>query len=275
MRVPPELVGRRPLWHLPAAVAVLTTAVLLAGVFVNSDANHAVATQSNRISKLQIVVARNPMEPDHLITAADLSLDVRPIAGLPEGAITRPEDLIGKTLQMAVREHEVLTSAAVEHRELVNPPAEPAAAVPSLASEPAVPPEPVEVSVPPPSSSAAQARTVEAVKVERTAPPHAVSKPPPALPVVAPIPRPAAPPSSNLARPQAPLRESKAATGSSTKRRFRSYVWVPGQNYSYAVDRRGTVRVVDPNGNGAPLDDYQDVEEDEGDTPAAPAGGER
>src|SRR5262245_8094115 len=109
MRVPPDLVGRRPAWHLPAALIVLTMAVLVAGISVSTDENRAVATQSNRITKLQVVFTRYPLIPGKVITAADLILQFRPIESLPEGAITRPEEIIGKVSQAIMPEGAVVT----------------------------------------------------------------------------------------------------------------------------------------------------------------------
>ncbi len=279
MRVPPELVGRRPVWHLPVAIAMLTIAILSAGIVTSSDLNHALATQSNRITKLQIVVARNSMPLGHLITAADLTLDVRPITGLPEGAITRPEELIGKLTHLPLRDHEVLTSAAVSEpspsaTEAAPPTLEPRDLPTPVVTLPVVQAPTAAVTVP---AVIVQAAPPASHPVERTLPPPLPVSPPHAPPVVSPPQLEPARETAALARPARsnarPAVQSPSPT-SARHRPFRSYVWVPGQSYSYAVDRKGTVQVVDPSGHRAPLDDYQEVDDSvEGDSPASIPGG--
>jgi hypothetical protein len=50
MRVSPELIGRKPLWHLPVALLVLVLAVALGGVLPNSATNRAVATPGTAVT---------------------------------------------------------------------------------------------------------------------------------------------------------------------------------------------------------------------------------
>ena len=265
MRVPPETISGSPQWHLPAAMLLLAFVVLVAGFFSGFD-GRAIATQSNRITKLQVVVTKHAIEAGALLSKDDLTLDVRPIESLPEDVLTITAPAIG--LKAAVHIHE---GTALTPQFLIVPGVEvaPTAAAKPEAAEPEIevikPALPVEAPKPPAHEIAVETPKelpkVEVTKlavqpVEVKVPePVEEAKPPPAKVETAAAVSAIAPPAAKAPEavaPPAPQRQ---------RRKFSSYAWVSGAGVTFGVDKAGKIQVVDPSGMSAPLD--KDVQSEE------------
>lgn len=94
MRVPPEVLSGAPKWQFPAAM-LLAFCIIVAGVFSGID-TRAVATQSNRVTKVQVVVAARKIWTGERFDATNIVLEVRPIESLPEGVFNTLPNVVGK-----------------------------------------------------------------------------------------------------------------------------------------------------------------------------------
>lgn len=110
MRIHPDVLSGKRKWQFPAALFLLALTVFAFGFFSVKD-NRAVATQSNQITKLQIVVLKTNLQAGHELLKEDLGLEVRSIESIPEGALTQVEEGIGKYLAGNVHAGTVIAAA--------------------------------------------------------------------------------------------------------------------------------------------------------------------
>ena len=94
MRVPPEVLSGATRWQFPVTTLLLAMTVIVTGLVSGFDPT-AVATQSNKLSKRQVIVARRTMNVGDLIEQKDLALSVLPVENVPDEAFTSVADATG------------------------------------------------------------------------------------------------------------------------------------------------------------------------------------
>ncbi len=108
MRVPPEVLSTPKKWQLPAVTLLLALSIIAVGIFSGLD-TRAVVTQSNRVKKVQIVVAHHRLWPGEVFEKTNLVLEVRDIENVPEGTVRTLEELIGKRAAAEIAEGTPIT----------------------------------------------------------------------------------------------------------------------------------------------------------------------
>lgn len=290
MRVPPDILAAKPKWQLPAVLLMLALTVFATGALTGSE-NRAIATQSNRITKLQVVVARASIDSGATLSAADIALEVRPIESLPEGVLTRVEEVLGKTSVASIPEGMPLAAWLFEGPERAAAPStepevatEPELIVPRVET-PTVKPlheEPVVAKAAPPESSSSTERTVSTpakvvttsvsggaepttIPPERPGPPvpekaaATAHEPPVAERPISPDAAPSARMTKPAESPHGAVAQQDASTAPprSARRKFSSYAWVAGERVTFGVSKNGKIQIVDENGRTTPLDDFR------------------
>lgn len=94
MRVPPEVLSGSTHWQFPLTTLLLAMTVIVTGLVSGFDPT-AGATQSNKVSKRQVIVARRTMNVGDLIEQKDLTLSVLPVESVPVEAFTSVVDATG------------------------------------------------------------------------------------------------------------------------------------------------------------------------------------
>ncbi|MFN8390970.1 MAG: SAF domain-containing protein [Bdellovibrionota bacterium] len=159
MRVHPDLLGSKPKWQLPAVLGLLASTIFVSGLL--SDGNsRAVATQSNRISTLEVVTVRNSLVAGQIIQPDDVMLEIRPIETVPEGAFTKVEDLIGKRAGVPLRAGSLIAKLSLA----ADAPPETAAQQPEAPPRPTPKPPPL-AAVPPTAQQVTPAMTAQQTQV--------------------------------------------------------------------------------------------------------------
>ncbi len=259
MRVPPETISGPSQWHLPAAMLLLAFTVLAAGFFGGLD-GRAIATQSNRITKLQVVVAKRPIDAGSVVEPEDLTLEVRPIESLPEGVFTTFASALGEKAAVDIRAGMPISPQLFSEELLAEPETTVIDPVSSLGSAEARGPgeSPVVERNAEPKVEAVAAQATASVIAKQSK--EITKQSPPAPKPPADVPAVAVGIGEAHASPNEPSREkSKAAR---PRKRFSSYAWVSGQAITYGVSKSGKIQVVDPSGVTAPLDDYEEESEE-------------
>src|SRR5262249_41665756 len=95
MRVPPEVLSAPKKWHLPVVTLLLAVSIIAVGIFSGLDTS-ALVTQSNRVTKAQVVVASQSLMPGEIFESANVHLEVLPVEQMPEGAVTAISQIVGK-----------------------------------------------------------------------------------------------------------------------------------------------------------------------------------
>ena len=274
MRVPPEILGAKPKWQLPLVLLSLALTVIATGALSGVD-TRAIATQSNRITKLQVVISRRAVELGSTLQAEDLGLEVRPIESLPEGVFTRLDEVVGKISGAPIPEGMPLAAWLLQSSDSDAAP-EAVIAIETTRPEPVegTRPEPVEgtrpelvegprpepvegtrVIAPPPVLPPLEVIPVEPVKVE--APPVRET-----MLVVPDTKLPALPPPHQETVQHTPP-PGRDAPPKPARRKFSSYAWISGEPVTFGVSKSGKIQIVDEKGRTAPLDDYRGDEAEE------------
>lgn len=263
-----------------AGLVLVATVVALA--FPQRVGTAAIAVQSNRITKQQVVVAAATLPAGHTLTASDVRIELRAIDAIPPHSAFAVDEVIGKRLAAELAPGASLLLANL--KEVPPPPAPPVVAAHDPVPVKAAAPEPV------PAAKVAAVEEREQVQVKRTtvvlpsveqrpkvapltpgepygdspAPPVQAadrsSEPAPAAvetahreegAKVAAAPQ-DAPSAAAPAPAKADVRAQLEEPGASAPRRgYSSYVWVTGGKYSYGIDDDGSLKSVDRLGNTA------------------------
>jgi pilus assembly protein CpaB len=99
-RRPLHALGRAASWHRRKLAVLAAVAAVLTGISAAAPEGPAMIT---------VVKARSQLPGGRVVSAADLVLDRVAASDIPEGALTDPEALIGKTLAEPVAENQILT----------------------------------------------------------------------------------------------------------------------------------------------------------------------
>ena len=280
MRIHPDVLNPKPKWQFPAVLVLLASTVFASAIFSGGN-TRAIATQSNKITKLQVVVAKSVLKVGEAIDRESLRLEVRPIESLPEGVFTKFEDVVGKSAAIELRPGTALADFAVARRNQ-----EPVLEVPIEVNNPTEEiPSPPEDSDPQvvPEGPAPRGDTplVPAKKMPPIVPVKATPlkvTPVKVLPVevapvslapveVAPVkefqPKHEPAPAAARVPERSPRSYSSKAPPAAARKKFSSYAWISGEKVTFGVNRSGKVQIIDQNGFASPLDDYRADENDQ------------
>jgi len=94
MRVPPEVISGSVRWQFPLTTLLLSLTVVVGGLVSGFDPT-ALAIQSNKVSKLQVIVANRNLEVGEMIEKQDLSLTLLPVERVPAETFTSTEEVVG------------------------------------------------------------------------------------------------------------------------------------------------------------------------------------
>lgn len=112
-RRPLHALARAASWHRRKLAVLAAVATVLTGISAAAPEGPAMIT---------VVKARSQLPGGTVVSAADLVLDRVAAADVPEGALTDPDGLIGKTLAAPVAENQMLTPlTALAARTSVSP----------------------------------------------------------------------------------------------------------------------------------------------------------
>jgi hypothetical protein len=234
MRVHPDVLKPKPRWPLFVVSLLLMTTILASGM-LSFSSNRAVATQSNRITKLEVVIAKAHLLPGAVISAADIGLEVRPIESVPEGVFLKREDVIGKTLGVEVRHGTPLARL-------------------SLASNPLPQPELEHEALPVAGPAAAEVIGDTPLRQADVQPQQEQSVEDTVKSVLGPE----MPAASKSVAPAAIAKKQERVQPQprdGERRTYRSYAWVTGGKVTYGVDSSGEIEVIDRNGRSSRLRD--------------------
>lgn len=231
MRVHHVVTKRSPTRPLLLSLVVLA-ATVLAFALPDAPGTAAVAVQTVKVVKQQVLVAARDLSPDRPIARDDLRVELRSVDALIDTAILEPEQVIGRTPAIPVTAGDLIVPAAI-------------------ATQPRKRMDEAERVV---AAATTEKPVTEKHVAEKLEPVAEVKHPqPPAVPQLV---RREEVPAVRAEKPDVRAQlvpELVAPNPAPARRSFSNYVWVSGSPVSFGVDSDGTVKVLDQMGNSAPL----------------------